>query len=220
MSVHYLGSGRFFVDYCGRVLASWFFYEKVSSMIAMGVDPGTRNLGWGIVSSEGNRLEHRAHGVIRVSGDWSLSRRLLTISQELDEVIRIYQPRFGSVEDMFVHKNPQSAIKLAHARGVVLLCLEKGQIPIREHAPARVKRTLAGNGRAGKPQVAQMVKAILGLESLPPEDASDALALAITELRLDPRARLLQVQKSRNQRKKMPVHLAEAIKRAKLKNSR
>lgn len=184
-------------------------------MIAIGIDPGTRNLGWGVVRSEGNRLEHIAHGVIRVDGDSPLSQRLLIISNQLEKVILQYEPGLGSVEGMFFDKNAQSAAKLGHARGVVLLCLERHAVPVREHAPARVKRTLTGNGRSEKAQVAQMVKAILRLESTPPSDAADALAIAITELRLDPRAQLLQEQKSKMQRRKMPPHLAEAIRRAK-----
>ena len=95
------------------------------------------------------------------------------------------------------------------------MCLEKRGLQVREHAPARVKRTLTGNGRAEKAQVAQMVTAILRLESTPPSDASDALAIAITELRLDPRATLLEQKRAANRRKRMPPHLAEAIRRAK-----
>lgn len=188
-------------------------------MIALGIDPGTRNLGWGVVSSEGNRLVHLAHGVIRLKGDDALSTRLLAISEQLDEIIVQFRPGLGSVETMFFDKNAQSAAKLGHARGVVLMCLEKRGVPVREHAPARIKRTLAGNGRADKTQVAQVVSAILRLESIPPLDASDALAIAITELRLDPRAQLLQEQNARTSRKKMPPHLAAAIQRAKAARS-
>ncbi len=184
-------------------------------MIAIGIDPGTRNLGWGVVSSAGNRLLHVAHGVIRVNGDNSLSSRLLAISNQLEQVIVQYKPSLASVEGMFFDKNAQSAAKLGHARGVVLLCLERHCVPMREHAPARVKRTLTGNGRAEKAQVAQMVSAILGLEVPPPADAADALAIAITELRLDPRAQLLEDRKSQSQRRRLPPHLAAAIKLAK-----
>ena len=189
-------------------------------MIAIGIDPGTRNLGWGVVSREGNRLEHIAHGVIRLNGDDALSYRLLVIAERLEALIVQYAPGLGSVEGMFVDKNAQSAVKLAHARGVVLLCLEKHKVPVREHAPARVKRTLTGNGQAGKPQVAQMVKTLLRLEDVPPADAADALAIAITELRLDPRAQIAHELKTKNQRKKMPIHLAQAIARAKLAKTR
>jgi len=121
----------------------------------------------------------------------------------------------GSVEGIFFDKNAQSAAKLGHARGVVLLCLERRQIRLREHPPARVKRTLTGNGRAEKAQVARMVCAVLGLDTLPPADAADALALAMTELRLDPRAQELEDRRRRMSAKKIPPGLAAAIARAK-----
>lgn len=188
-------------------------------MMAIGIDPGTRNLGWGVVCSEGNRLLHVAHGVIRVGSDDALSSRLRQIGDALDHLLAQYKPEVGSVEGIFFDKNAQSAAKLGHARGVALLCLERAQVKVREHAPARVKQTLTGNGRAEKSQVAHMVRAILRLDGLPPADASDALAIAITELRLDPRAQLLQEQKQKMQRKRMPQHLAEALARAKAARS-
>ncbi len=183
-------------------------------VIALGVDPGTRNLGWGVVERRGNHLLHHAHGVIRLDGDLPLACRLATIAVELRGIIDAHQPSVGSVEGIFYDKNAQSAAKLGHARGVVLLCLEQGSVRIAEHAPARVKRTLAGNGRAEKGQVARMVAAVLGLVELPPSDAADALALAITELRLDPRAHELQELKRKASRRKMPEHLAQAVARA------
>ena len=184
-------------------------------MIAIGIDPGTINLGWGVVRRDGNRLQHLCHGVIRVNSETALSSRLLTIADELDAVLEQYRPQMGSVEGMFFDKNAQSAAKLGHARGVVLLCLERRKVVLREHPPARVKRTLTGNGRAEKTQVARIVCAVLGLDVLPPADASDALALAMTELRLDPRAQELEDRRQKNNRRKMPVALAQAIARAK-----
>lgn len=182
-------------------------------MIVLGIDPGTRNLGWGVVHRAGNRLSHVAHGVIRVRAEDSLSARLSEIAQRLDEVIAAHKPSCGSVEQIFFHKDPQAAAKLGHARGVILLCLHRADVALREHAPARVKRTLTGNGQAEKPQVAQMVKAVLGLSALPPSDAADALALAITELRLDPGAVAREDARKSNLRRKIPVHLAEALAR-------
>jgi crossover junction endodeoxyribonuclease RuvC len=184
-------------------------------MIAIGIDPGSRNLGWGVVASEGNRLCHVAHGVIRVAQEESFSLRLREIGDRLDSLLEQYRPALASVEGMFFDKNAQSAAKLGHARGVVLLCLARAQVPVREHSPARVKQTLTGSGRAEKPQVAKMVQTILRLDSLPPGDASDALAIAITELRLDPRAHILNEQRLKMQRRRMPPHLAAAISRAK-----
>ena len=183
-------------------------------MIVLGVDPGTRNLGWGVVRREGNRLTHLGHGVIRVGGDDALSVRLQGIAVGLEEVIERYSPAVGSVEEMFFDKNAQSAAKLGHARGVVLLCLERAGVTVREHTPSRVKQTLTGSGRAEKIQVARMVTAILALEEVPPHDAADALAIAICELRLDPRAHALDQARKKSARKSVPPHLAAAIKKA------
>lgn len=185
------------------------------AMIAIGIDPGTINLGWGVVESTGNRLRHVAHGVIRVPSDSTLSTRLVRLADDLDVILEQYRPQMGSVEGMFFDKNAQSAAKLGHARGVVLLCLERRNVALREHSPARVKRTLTGNGRAEKVQVAKMVRAVLGLSDLPPADAADALALAMTELRLDPRAQELEEVGRKLRRRKMPQGLAAAIARAK-----
>lgn len=184
-------------------------------MIAIGIDPGTRNLGWGVVASEGSRLCHVAHGVIRVRAEEALSSRLRQIGDALDHLLAQYKPQVGSVEGMFFDKNAQSAAKLGHARGVVLLCLERADVPVREHSPARVKQTLTGSGRAEKSQVAQLVRAILGLETMPPLDATDALAMAITELRIDPRAHILKEKMQKMQRKGLPPHFAAAVARSK-----
>ena len=184
-------------------------------MIAIGIDPGTRNLGWGVVEANGNRLVHLGHGVVRVRGEETLSRRLLHIADELGLILQHYCPEVGSVEGIFFDKNAQSAAKLGHARGVVLLCLERAQVPIREHSPARIKRTVAGSGAAEKSQVNKMVCAILRLDSAPPLDASDALAVAITELRVDPRATAFSELARKAKARRMPAHFAAALERSK-----
>jgi crossover junction endodeoxyribonuclease RuvC len=164
-------------------------------MVILGVDPGTRRLGWGVVVREGSRLRHQGHGVIVLDGDAPLAERLAVIESQLSEVIRRFGPETGSVESLFFHKDAQAAAKLGHARGVVLLCLARAGVTVAEYAPARVKRTVAGNGNADKRQVAQIVRMLLGLDGSPELDASDALALAITHLRAAPLA--LAVAKSR-----------------------
>src|SRR5262245_56974769 len=155
-------------------------------MVILGVDPGTRRLGWGVVTREGSRLRHRGHGVVVLDPDASLAERLAVIETELSDVIRRFGPDTGSVESLFFHKDAQAAAKLGHARGVVLLCLARAGVAVAEYPPARVKRTVAGNGAADKRQVAQIVRMLLGLDSFPELDASDALALAITHLRAAP----------------------------------
>ena len=153
-------------------------------VIAIGIDPGTRRLGWGVVSRTGNRLLHVAHGVIALDGSETIASRLVELEGQLTQVIRRHRPTVSSVESLFFNKDAQAAAKLGHARGVVLLCLAREGIPIAEYAPAKIKRTIAGSGQADKRQVALMVRAALALGALPPADAADALAIAITHLRL------------------------------------
>ena len=136
------------------------------------------------MSRTGNRLLHVAHGVIELAGTESIASRLVELERQLTRVIADHRPTVSSVESLFFHKDAQAAAKLGHARGVVLLCLARAGIPIAEYAPAKIKRTIAGSGQADKRQVALMVRAALSLDGLPPADASDALAIAMTHLRL------------------------------------
>jgi crossover junction endodeoxyribonuclease RuvC len=151
-------------------------------MIVLGVDPGTRRLGWGVVERQGTRLVHRGHGVIRADERQPIASRLVTIERELDEVVRAHGPVIASVEALFFAKDAQAAAKLGHARGVVLLVCARAGLEVYEYAPALVKRAVAGSGRAEKAQVAQMIRIVLGLSSAPSSDAADALALAVTHL--------------------------------------
>ena len=157
-------------------------------MIVLGVDPGTRRLGWGVVVREGNRLRHLGHGVLALPPTRPLAERLNLIDLGLSEVIARFKPEASSVETLFFHKDPQAAAKLGHARGVVLLCCARSGVDVAEYAPARVKRTVAGHGAADKRQVALLVRAMLSLDAPPPSDAADALALALTHLRQAPLA--------------------------------
>lgn len=161
-------------------------------MLALGIDPGTLHLGWGVVSREGNRLCHVAHGIIHLDGRTAIAERLARIEVELGAVIDRHKPEVGSVESLFFHKDAQAAAKLGHARGVVLLLLARSGVEIAEYPPARVKRTIAGSGQADKHQVAMMVRALLALDALPAADAADALALAITHLRIGALMRALR----------------------------
>jgi crossover junction endodeoxyribonuclease RuvC len=155
-------------------------------VIALGIDPGSRHFGWGVIEAEGNRLAHVAHGVIDVDPALTLARRLAQIDATLGEVIARYRPHVGSVETLFFHRDPQAAAKLGHARGVALLGLARAGVEVAEYAPAHVKRAVAGKGNADKRQVAHMVRALLALEEPPRSDAADALALAITHCRRGP----------------------------------
>jgi crossover junction endodeoxyribonuclease RuvC len=155
-------------------------------VIAIGIDPGTRHLGWGVIRAEGNRLAHVAHGVIDVDARLSLARRLTVIDTSLADVIGRYRPEVASVETLFFHRDAQAAAKLGHARGVVLLGLSRASVEVAEYAPAHVKLAVTGKGNADKRQVAHMVRALLALEGPPRSDAADALALAITHCRRGP----------------------------------
>lgn len=155
-------------------------------MIALGLDPGTLNLGWGVVSRAGNKLTHVDHGVIKLDGKLPLAERLRLIDQQLSIIVTRYRPDVGSVESLFFHRDAQAAAKLGHARGVVLLALARAGVQVAEYAPAQVKRTIAGKGDAEKRQVALMVRAVLSLAEVPAADAADALALALTHLRFGP----------------------------------
>jgi crossover junction endodeoxyribonuclease RuvC len=177
-------------------------------VIALGIDPGTRHLGWGIVSADGPRLQHVAHGVVHTLEGAPLADRLVTIDDALAEILRVHTPTTAGVEAIFFAKDAQAAAKLGHARGVVLLALCRAKMPIREYPPAQVKRAIAGRGAADKLQVARVVSAMLGLASLPPADAADALAIAITHARAD----LFPAPPARSSRGRgaLPPHLAAA----------
>jgi crossover junction endodeoxyribonuclease RuvC len=155
-------------------------------VIAIGMDPGSRHFGWGVIRAEGNRIAHVAHGVIDVDPSLSLARRLVLLDEGLTELIARYRPHVGSVETLFFHRDAQAAAKLGHARGVALLGLARAGVEVAEYAPAHVKRAVAGKGNADKQQVAHIVRALLALETPPRSDAADALALAITHCRRGP----------------------------------
>lgn len=158
--------------------------------VVLGLDPGTRQFGWGVVRRVGTRLSHVAHGVVRVERAGELGQRLIAIESELTSIVARWQPAQASIESIFFAKDAQAAAKLGHARGVALLVCARAGLAIAEYPPARVKRTVAGGGRAEKAQVAQMIRVLLGLGALPPSDAADALAVAVTHLQGSPIARL------------------------------
>ncbi len=130
----------------------------------------------------GTRLVHVAHGIVHPNLDGTFAERLVTIESSLLEVLAVHGPTHAAIEGIFFAKDAQAAAKLGHARGVALLVCARAALPIAEYPPARVKQTVAGGGRAAKGQVAEMVRAILGLAEIPAADAADALAVALTHL--------------------------------------
>ena len=155
-------------------------------MIVVGIDPGTRHLGWGVLRVEGTRFIHVAHGVVDTDVEASIAVRLCEIERALSEVLAAYCPTAAAVESLFFARDPMAAAKLGHARGVVLLVLARAGIPITEYEPARVKRAIAGHGRAEKRQVALMISTLLNLPDPPRADAADALAIALVHARAAP----------------------------------
>jgi crossover junction endodeoxyribonuclease RuvC len=150
--------------------------------IVLGLDPGTRHFGWGVVERRGTGLVHVAHGIAHTDEATAIATRLVVIEAALIEVVREHRPLEASVEALFFAKDAQAAAKLGHARGVALLVCARAGLEVHEYAPARVKLAVAGHGRAEKAQVAQMVRVVLGLKEAPKGDAADALALAIAHL--------------------------------------
>jgi len=151
-------------------------------VIVLGLDPGTRHFGWGVVERLGTRFVHRAHGIVHSDEKLSIALRLVGIERELMAVVQTHGPTIASCEAIFYAKDPQAAAKLGHARGVALLVCARAGLQVFEYPPATVKRAVAGHGRAEKSQVAMMVKVVLGLSAPPTADAADALALAVTHL--------------------------------------
>lgn len=150
----------------------------------MGIDPGSRSCGYGIVDGEGNRLSYVTSGTISPAPRSSASERLNDIYVGILRVIDDYSPSVVSVEEMFFAKNARSAIKLGQSRGIAILAAAQRGIPVSEYAPTRVKLALTGKGRAGKEEIQKMLSYMLGVSEFRSTDESDALAIAICHLNL------------------------------------
>ena len=149
-------------------------------MRVLGIDCGTERTGWGVISSDGRSHRVLGHGVIRTSPRESLERRLRTIAAALRGVLAEHQPDAAAVEEVFYSQNVNTALKLAHVRGVALLAIAEARVELGEYSPLEVKTSVVGYGRAEKHQVGRMVRVLTGLDQeLESEDVSDALAVAI-----------------------------------------
>ncbi|WP_236607610.1 crossover junction endodeoxyribonuclease RuvC [Sandaracinus amylolyticus] len=155
-------------------------------MRVLGIDPGTRKLGWGVVERRGAKLRGVAAGVVSLDPKTELRDRLARAFEQVELMIEDHAPDVVAVEDVFFARFASAAIKLGHVRGVVLLAAARAEKPVSEWPPALVKRTVAGRGAAEKVQVGRVVAATLGLATVPPADAADALAIAITHLASTP----------------------------------
>jgi crossover junction endodeoxyribonuclease RuvC len=148
-------------------------------MITLGIDPGTRRIGYGVVDCEGGSTRYLAAGIFKITATEDIAA-LEETKAEIERLIKEYRPRAVAVEKIFFSKNQKTAIAVAHARGVILLALQEHGIPIREYTPNEVKMGVTGYGLADKKAVLKMVRFILNKRDLKViDDASDALALAI-----------------------------------------
>jgi crossover junction endodeoxyribonuclease RuvC len=153
-------------------------------MITLGIDPGTAITGYGIIKEEQDGcLVIIDFGVIRTSPEQPQANRLVHLYQKMKELILLHHPEMGAVEKLFFERNVRTALNVGQARGVALLAMAESGLKIGEYTPLEVKQAVVGYGGADKNQVQQMVKTILGLESIPhPDDAADALAVAICHI--------------------------------------
>ncbi|SDW17032.1 crossover junction endodeoxyribonuclease RuvC [Roseicitreum antarcticum] len=148
-------------------------------MRVMGIDPGLRNLGWGVIDVAGARLTHIANGVCHSDGSQDLASRLLDLYGQLTRVVAQYQPTEAAVEQTFVNKDAVATLKLGHARAIALLVPAQAGLTVGEYAPNAVKKTVVGVGKAAKAQVDHMVRMQLPGVQIDSPDAADALAIAI-----------------------------------------
>ncbi|MEI6097985.1 MAG: crossover junction endodeoxyribonuclease RuvC [Alphaproteobacteria bacterium] len=151
-------------------------------MRVLGVDPGLRNLGWGVVDVLGSRISHVANGICHSTpgeGEGDLALRLVSLYSQLSEVLRLFRPDEAAVEHTFVNKDAVATLKLGQARGIALLVPAQAGITVGEYAPNAVKKAIVGVGHAGKDQVDHMVRLHLPGVQIAGADAADALAIAI-----------------------------------------
>jgi crossover junction endodeoxyribonuclease RuvC len=145
----------------------------------LGIDPGLRFTGWGIVESEGNRLRHVADGVMSTDAVEDVPLRLKALDDALADLLEIYRPDEAAVEETYVNRNATATLKLGYARGVALLAPARRGIPVFEYGAKTVKMAVVGTGNADKIQVGLMVRRLLPAATLKRADAADALAVAI-----------------------------------------
>ena len=153
-------------------------------MIILGIDPGYAIVGFGVLQSEQNRQSLLACGAINTPSGIPLSRRLLQIADDLEELISHFNPDAVAVEKLYFGNNVTTGIGVAQARGVILMTAERHNLPIYEYDPSQVKNAVVGYGKAEKHQVMEMTKRLLNLKSVPkPDDAADAVAIALCHAR-------------------------------------
>lgn len=152
----------------------------MSAIRILGLDPGLRRTGWGVIEIAGARLSHIAHGVVAPKDSLDLASRLLILFDGITQVVAQHGPDEAAVEETFMNNNPASALKLGHARAMALLVPARAGLPVAEYAAKVVKKAVVGTGGADKDQVAFMIARLLPMAGPTTSDAADALAVAIT----------------------------------------
>ncbi len=145
----------------------------------LGIDPGSRLTGFGIIDWQARKAAYISSGCVRINYKASLDQRLLEIFNAVEQLITTYQPSHLAIEKVFMHKNADAAIKLGQARGVAIACAAKQGLKFAEYSPNEIKQAVVGRGHADKQQVQHMVKVLLNLPGTPQADAADALAVAL-----------------------------------------
>lgn len=151
----------------------------MTATLILGVDPGLNRCGWGVILSEGARLSHVAHGVIKPATQQQLASRLHDVFEELSKVIEKYKPHEAAVEETFVNSNARAALALGQARGVALAAAARHGLEVGEYAPSTIKKAIVGSGAADKTQIAFMVRRLLPTAGDVTADAADALGIAL-----------------------------------------
>ena len=146
----------------------------------LGIDPGLRRTGWGLIESDGNRLIHVACGSVETNDRASLGERLVVIHDGLIRIIEMYAPHEAAVEQTFVNTNAQATLKLGQARGIAMLVPARAGLSVAEYAPNVVQKTVVGAGHGEKAQIRMMIGVLLPKADPRTEDAADALAIAVT----------------------------------------
>jgi crossover junction endodeoxyribonuclease RuvC len=148
-------------------------------MIILGIDPGLRTTGFGVIEKQGSKLRYIASGTIKTGSEGALPPRLKVILRSVSEIVATYRPACAAIEKVFVNVNPQSTLLLGQARGAAICALVHSELDVAEYTALQVKQAVVGTGRAAKEQVQDMVARLLVLPGLPGSDAADALAVAI-----------------------------------------
>jgi crossover junction endodeoxyribonuclease RuvC len=156
-----------------------FVHHAESAVRVIGIDPGLRFTGWGLIETTGNRLRHLADGVLATDASESVSHRLKILHDGLAVLLALHLPDEAAVEETYVNRNGEATLKLGYARGIALLAPALAGIPVAEYGAKTVKRSVVGTGGADKTQVADMVRRLLPGATLKRADAADALAVAI-----------------------------------------